>query len=492
MRPKSRVSEGGAVTLGALIKTDICVIGAGSAGLSVAAAAAAFGVPVVLVERGTMGGDCLNTGCIPSKSLIAAGNRALAMREAAQFGLAAAEPQANFARVQEHIAGVIRDIAPNDSVERFTALGAKVIRGEAVFRDGRSVMVGDQEIQARRFVIATGSRPALPKIPGLDSVACLTSENIFALTRRPDRLLVLGGGPAGVELAQAMRRLGSEVVIIERETLLPREDREVAALLRRTLQAEGITLLEQSHVASAGQTGNRVRLVLGEGDQTITVDGSHLLVVAGRQPNIEALALDAAGITADSNGISVDKGLRTSNRRIFAIGDCASGISDQSRFTHTANYHAGQVIRSILFRLPVRVRMQAVPRVTYCDPEIAAVGLSEDEAVKSGQAIRVLRWPFAENDRARAEHRMAGLVKLIATPKGRILGVTIAGAHAGELIVPWCMAIQKNHSIRDMAELVFPYPTFSEATRRAALSFYTPLAANPGLRRIISFLRTFG
>jgi pyruvate/2-oxoglutarate dehydrogenase complex dihydrolipoamide dehydrogenase (E3) component len=492
MRPKSRAPEGRAVTLSALIKTDICVIGAGSGGLSVAAAAAAFGVPVVLVERGTMGGDCLNVGCVPSKALIAAGNRAQAMRDAAPFGITAAEPQINFARVHEHITGVIRDIAPNDSAERFTALGVQVIRGEAVFRDKHSVMVGDQQIEARRFVIATGSRPALPPIPGLDGVAHLTNETIFGLTRRPDRLLVLGGGPIGVELAQAMRRLGSEVVIIERESLLPREDREAAAVLRRTLQAEGVTLLEQAHVTSARQTGNRIRLVLGEGDGATTVDGSHLLVAAGRQPNIGALALAAAGIASDARGITVNKGLRTSNRRVFAIGDCASGVSDQSRFTHTANYHAGLVIRSILFRLPVKVQMQAIPRVTYCDPEIASTGLSEDEAVKSGQAIRVLRWPFAENDRARTEHRVEGLVKLIASPKGRILGVTIAGAHAGELIVPWCMAIQKNYAVKDMAELVFPYPTFAEATRRAAMSFYAPLASSPGLRRIVSFLRKFG
>lgn len=476
----------------ALTRTDICVVGAGSGGLSVAAAAAAFGVPVVLIERGAMGGDCLNVGCVPSKSLIAAGNRAQAMREAAEFGLTAAEPQANFARVQDHVAEVIRSISPNDSIERFTALGVKVIKGEAAFRDSQTVVVGDQEIQARRFVIATGSRPALPPIPGLDKVACQTNETIFGLTRRPDRLLVLGGGPIGVELAQAMRRLGSEVVIIERENLLPREDREAAAVIRRSLEAEGVTLIERAEVTGARQNGKRIQLTLGNGDQATLVEGSHLLVAAGRQPSIDALNLNAAGIAADARGIKVDKGLRTSNRRVFAIGDCASGVSDQSRFTHTANYHAGLVIRSILFRMPVTVKMAAVPRVTYCDPEIASVGLSEDEAIGSGQAVRILRWPFSENDRARTEHRIDGLVKLVASPKGRILGVTIAGAHAGELIVPWCMAIQKNYSIKDMAELIFPYPTFSEATRRAAMSFYTPLAASPGLRRVISFLRKFG
>lgn len=475
--------------MGALIKTDICIIGAGSGGLSVAAAAAAFGVPVVLIERGAMGGDCLNVGCVPSKSLIAAGRQASAMREAGGFGLAAAEPQANFARVREHVAGVIRDIAPNDSVERFTALGAKVLRGEARFINARTVRVGEQEIEARRFVIATGSRTALPPIPGLETVDCLTNETVFELGRRPERLLVLGGGPIGVELAQAMRRLGAEVTLIEREALLPREDREAADVVRRALLAEGVVLLEQASVLTAGRSGQRIRLEMSDG---ATIEGSHLLVAAGRQPNVEALDLAAAGVVADARGILVDRGLRTRNRRIYAIGDCASGVSDQSRFTHTANYHAGLVIRSILFRMPARVRMEAIPRVTYCDPEIASVGLSEEEALATGRAVRILRWPFAENDRARAERRTEGLVKLIATRKGRILGVTIAGAHAGELIVPWCMAIQKGFSIKDMAELVFPYPTFAEATRRAAMSFYTPLAAKPLLRRLVAFLRRFG
>lgn len=478
--------------MGTLIKTDICVIGAGSGGLSVAAAAAAFGVPVVLVERGAMGGDCLNVGCVPSKSLIAAGKHAQSMRLAGAFGLAAPEPQANFARVREHIADVIRDIAPNDSVERFTALGVTVLKGEARFASPKTVTVGEQRIEARRFVIATGSRPALPPIPGLDTIDCLTNETVFELGRRPERLLVLGGGAIGVELAQAMRRLGAEVVIVERESLLPREDKEVAAVIRRTLLTEGVTLFENARVLRAERSGQRARLVLGDGATEIRVEGTHLLVAAGRHANTGSLALEAAGVATDAGGITVDKGLRTSNRRIFAIGDCASGVSDQSRFTHTANYHAGLVIRSILFRLPVKVRMESVPRVTYCDPEIASVGMSEDEAIEAGRGLRVLRWSFGENDRARAERRTEGLVKLIATPKGRILGVAIAGQHAGELIVPWCMAIQKGLSIKDMAELVFPYPTFAEATRRAAMSFYSPLAASTGLRRIIAILRIFG
>lgn len=467
---------------------DLCIIGAGSGGLSVAAAAAMFGVPVVLVERDRMGGDCLNVGCVPSKALIAAGARAQALREAGAFGIEAGEPRINFARVHDHVQRVIAAIAPNDSVERFGALGVTVIKGEARFVSRSTVMVGDQPIMARRFVIATGSRPSAPPIPGLDALPYLTNESVFSLTKLPERLLVLGGGAVGVELSQAMARLGSQVTLIEAQSLLAREDAEAVGLVRRALLREGVTVLEQARVARAEPKRGGLRLVLE--DET-TLEGTHLLVAAGREPNIEALDLELAGIRSDAKGVVVDKGLRSSNRRVFAIGDCASGQSGGLQFTHVANYHAGLVLRSALFRLPVRVQTLAIPRVTYSQPELASVGLSEAEARARG-AVTLLRWPFAENDRAQAERKTDGFVKLVTDKKGRILGATIVGAGAGELIVPWCMAIQKRMSVKDMAGLVFPYPTLSEVSKRAAVSFYAPLAAKPGIRRLIAFLRRFG
>lgn len=470
------------------LSPDLCIIGAGSGGLSVAAAAAMFGVSVVLVERDRMGGDCLNVGCVPSKALIAAGARAQALREAGQFGIEAEEPKVNFARVHDHVQRVIAAIAPNDSIERFRALGVTVIKGEARFVSRSTVMVGEQAIKARRFVIATGSRPAAPPIEGLDSVPYLTNESVFSLKRLPEKLLVLGGGAVGVELAQAMARLGSRVTLVEAQTLLGREDREAVGLVRRALLREGVTLHEQARVLRAEPKRGGLRLVL-EGETVL--EGTHLLVAAGRKPNIEALDLELAGIRSDPKGVVVDKGLRTANRRVFAIGDCASGQAGGLQFTHVANYHAGLVLRSALFRLPVRVRTAAIPRVTYCHPELASVGLSEDEARAKGK-ITLLRWPYAENDRAQAERQTEGFVKLVTDKKGRILGATIVGASAGDLIVPWCMAVQKGMTVKDMAGLVFPYPTLSEVSKRAAVSFYAPLASKPAIRRLIAFLRRFG
>lgn len=477
-----------------LLTPDICVIGAGSGGLSVAAAAAMFGVSVVLIERDRMGGDCLNVGCVPSKALIAAGARAQAVREAGRFGVTAAMPEVNYAQVQAHVAGVIAAIAPNDSVERFTALGVTVIKGQARFRDRNTVLVGEQAVKARRFVVATGSRPAVPPIPGLEEAPFLTNETIFAQTKRPDGLLVLGGGPIGVELAQAMARLGSAVTIVEAQTLLSRDDPEAAGLVRRALLAEGVALHENARVLRVEPGRGKVRLVLEgrDGAAAQSVEGTHLLVAAGRKPNIEELDLDLAGVASDNKGVIVGKGLRTANRRIFAIGDCAGGKAGGMQFTHVANYHAGLVVRSALFRLPVKVDLGAVPRVTYCHPELASAGLSEAQARENGEDIRILRWPFSENDRAQAERATDGFVKLVTNAKGRILGVTIVGERAGDLLVPWCMALQKRMGVKDMAGLVFPYPTVSEASKRAAVSFYAPLAAKPGIRRLIGFLRRFG
>ena len=458
-----------------LLRPDICVIGAGSGGLSVAAAAAAFGVPVVLVEQGKMGGDCLNYGCVPSKALIAAGKRAKWLADAPRFGIHARAPAIDFAAVHAHVHDVIAAIAPIDSVARFTGLGVRVLRGHARFADRDTVVVDETEIKARRFVVATGSAPVVPPIPGLAETPYLTNETVFDLTERPRRLVVIGGGPVGLELGQAFRRLGAIVTVIEAATPLGRDDPECAAIVLETLRMEGV-------VVRAGHSVTAVKPPAG-GDIAVTVKtarseeaiaGTHLLIAVGRKPNTDDLGLDRAGIAYGRSGIVVDKGLRTSNRRVYAIGDVAGG----RQFTHVANYHAGLVIRNALFRLPVRVDDRAIPAVTFTDPELAQVGWTEAEAKQRGFDINVLRWPYHENDRAQAERQTHGHIKVITTRRGRVVGATIVGAHAGELIATWTLAVA--------------YPTFAEIGKRAAVSAYSRSLTNPLMRRIITWLRRLG
>ena len=472
-----------------LLKSDICVIGAGSGGLSVAAAAAAFGVPVVLVEKAKMGGECLNTGCVPSKSLIAAARRARAIAESRAFGVIAAPAAIDFGRVHDHVHGVIAAIAPNDSRERFTGLGVRVIEGAARFKNRRTVAVGDGiEIRARRFVIATGSVPALPPIAGLETVPYLTNETIFDLTTCPEHLIVIGAGPIGLELAQAFRRLGAEVTVLETAEPLARDDPECAAVVLDQLAREGVSVRSRVAVVRVEQAQSRLHVVLGGASGEETISGSHLLIATGRRPNLEGLDLAAAGVAVGPQGIVVNKGLRTTNRRVYAIGDVAGG----AQFTHAANYHAGLVIRSALFRLPVRVDDDAIPRVTFTDPELAHIGLTEAQARNRAGGIRVLRWPYHDNDRAQAEREPRGHIKVVTDKRGRILGATVVGASAGELITPWTLAISRGLNIRAVAGIVVPYPTLSEAGKRAAMTYFTPGLTSPWVRRIIGFLRRLG
>jgi pyruvate/2-oxoglutarate dehydrogenase complex dihydrolipoamide dehydrogenase (E3) component len=471
------------------ITPDICVIGGGSGGLSVAAAAAAFGVPVVLVEKGKMGGECLNSGCVPSKALIAAARRAHAIPDAEAFGITAAAPQIDFARVHDHVQRVIAAIAPNDSRARFTGLGVRVIEGEARFKDKRVVAVGDSiEIKARRVVIATGSSPAIPAIPGFPTVPLLTNDSVFDLTALPQHLIVLGAGPMGLELAQAFRRLGAAVTVLEAATALAREDAECARIVLEQLAGEGVVLRQGVSVARVEADGSGIAVVLGGASNYERIAGSHLLIATGRRANIDGLALDAAGIAHTPAGIVVNRGLRTSNRRVYAIGDVAGG----PQFTHAANYHAGLVIRNALFRLPVKADASLIPRVTFTDPELAHVGLTEDEARRVRGAIRVLRWPLSENDRAQAERETRGHIKVITDNRGRILGATIVGAGAGELIATWALARANRLNIRAIAGTVVPYPTFGEIGKRAAISYFIPHLTSIFVRRIIGFLRRFG
>ena len=470
------------------LEVDLCVIGAGSGGLTVAAGASQMGARVVLIEEGRMGGDCLNYGCIPSKALLAAGHVAEAARRGAPFGVHLGPPEIDGRAVLGHVQKVIGAIAPNDSQERFEGLGVTVIRESARFIGRRRIQAGDTCITARRIVVATGSKPFVPPIPGLDGVPYYTNETIFEAPDLAPDLIVIGGGPIGIEMAQAHRHLGSRVTVLEMASILPKDDPELVDVLRNRLNREGVVIHEGATVAGVEKTADGVAArVQGEGGET-RVRGSHLLVAAGRRPSVDGLDLGLAGIEHSPAGIRVDARLRTTNKKVFAIGDVTGGY----QFTHVAAYHAGIVLRNALFRLPAKVDASAIPWVTYTRPELAQVGQTEEQARARGAAVRVLRWPFAENDRAQTERSPDGMVKVITGRAGRILGAGIVGAGAGELIQTWVLAIGQKMKIGAMAGMMAPYPTLGEAGKRAAGSYFTETLFSGRTKAIVRFLGLFG
>lgn len=467
------------------IKADIAIIGAGSGGLSVAAGAAQMGAKVVLVERHKMGGDCLNTGCVPSKALIAAGEAAHGVRHSGQFGVNGHEPSIDFTKVHDHVHGVIAAIAPHDSVERFEGLGVNVIQDSARFIGPRQITAGGKTISARRFVISTGSTAFVPPIPGIKDVPFLTNETVFDLKEAPAHLIVVGAGPIGIELAQAHRRLGAKVTVLEMFMMMPKDDPEAVSVVREKIRADGIELLEGIKVKSVARDGNSIAALIEINGQERKVLGSHLLIAAGRRPNVMNLGLGEAGIEHDAKGIKVDDRLRTTNRRVFAIGDVAGGY----QFTHMAGYHAGIVIRNALFNLPAKVDYRAVPWVTYTDPELSHVGMTEAQAKTKDATAKAIKWPFSENDRAQAERATEGFIKAVVGKGGVILGATIVGRHAGELILPWVLAVQKRLTVRDMASVIAPYPTLSEVSKRVAGAWYTPSLFSERTRRVVRLMQ---
>ncbi|WP_305987979.1 NAD(P)/FAD-dependent oxidoreductase [Roseibium sp. MMSF_3544] len=473
-----------------MLTPDICVIGAGSGGLSVAAAAAAFGVDVVLIEKGLMGGDCLNYGCVPSKALLAAAKAASSSGWNERFGIHSAGQEIDFAAANDHVRSVIATIEPHDSQDRFEGLGVKVLRDHATFTGPDTVEVGGKRIKARRFVVATGSTAFVPPIPGLDEVPYLTNETLFELREAPSHLAIIGGGPIGLEMAQAHRRLGAKVTVFEAMKAFGKDDPELAEIVLDSLKEEGIEILEETAVERVEAAGDGVKIVAKTGDGTpVETEASHLLVATGRAPNVDGLGLEAAGIEYDPKGIKVDKGLRTTNRKVYAIGDVAGGL----QFTHVAGYQAGLVIRSILFRMPVSMNNTIVPWVTYTSPEIGHIGMTVIEAKKAySGAVKVLSAEYAGNDRAQAEGVTKGRLKLIVGPGGRLAGADIVGAQAGEILNLLSLALSKKMTMKDLAGFVAPYPTLGELVRRAAISYYADLPKKNWIRTLIGILRKFG
>ena len=482
-----RLSEKHAPDRSAPLTPDLCIIGAGTAGLAVATAAAAFGVTVVLVERDRMGGE-IGSGAIAA--LTSAGARAQAIREARRFGIAAGEPEVSDALLHDHVQRVLAARRPNVSAERLTALGATVIHGDARFVSRSTVTVGEQTIKARRFVVATGSRVDIPDIAGFADLPLLTDASLAVLTRRPQSLVVIGGSAAGVAIAQALGRLGSHVTLVESGTVLRDEDPEAVAILRRTLLREGVTLHENTQILRGEAIRGGLRLILagGEDRPEIVVEAAQGLIAGPRTPAIAGLDLELAGIASGPDGIRVDRGLRSTNRRVYAIGDCAAVMPAGPA---SAEEQARIVLRNALFRQSGRFEAAAIPCVTETHPAIAHVGLTEAEARARGSLL-VLRWPYAESDTAQALTATDGFVKIVTDAKGRLLGATIVGARAGELIATWGLALATRRKVSDMAALPMPQPSLSDVSKRAATSFLTPLATKPGLRRLIGWLRRLG
>ena len=461
---------------------DLAIIGGGAAGLVIASVSAQLGLKVCLIEqKDKLGGDCLHTGCIPSKSLIQVAKVAHQCRQAERFGLSSHMDEIDLGRIADHVQSIIDEIQPHDDPERFREYGCDVRFGQASFVNSQQLAINRETISAQRFVIATGSRPFIPPIEGLDQVPYLTNESLFSLRSLPRRLAVLGGGPIGLEMAQAFSRLGSQVQIIERlPQLLPLEDPEITALLQTHLISEGIEVSTETEIIRATKTATEIVLQSKQGQQ-FSCDA--LLIAVGRRPDIESLKLQAAGVKFSPKGILVDKRMRSSQKHIFACGDVCGPFA----FTHMAEYQAGIVIGNVVFRLPRKADYRVVPKVTFTDPELASVGLSEAQAIAQGIKPLVLRFPFKDIDRGITDRQQVGMSKLVVH-KNRLIGATIFGPHAGELIHELCLAMKTGTKISELSATIHAYPSLSQIHRRCVNSWYGEKLFSPASRRLVHWI----
>lgn len=469
------------------LTADLAVIGAGSAGLSAAAGAAMLGLNVVLYEKGEMGGDCLNYGCVPSKALLSAAKAAQGVREAGTYGVQAGAPSIDWQAVKAHVHGAIASIAPVDSQERFESLGVTVIREPARFADRKTLVSETTRTRARRIIIATGSRAFVPPIEGLETVEYLTNESIFSIPEQPEHLIILGGGPIGMEMAQAFNRLGSKVTLVEMNRVLGMADEAHARLAAETLVEEGVTLLEGHTAKRVEKAGAGLRLMAEHDGNEVLIEGSHILVALGRRAVLDGIDLEAGGVAHDGRSVTVKDTLRSpSNPRVWALGD----VAGQGQFTHLAGWHASVFVRRAFFKSPfAKASSLPLPMVTYTSPEVAQIGLTEAQArLEHGDSVKVTRFPFHENDRAIAEGHTKGEAKLIIH-KGKLLGASIIGDGAGDILQLVGLAMSNGLKVKDLTNFISPYPTRTEVVKRAASAYFTDAVFGPGARRLVGLLQ---
>lgn len=457
---------------------DMVVVGGGAAGLTAAGISASLGAKTALIEENRLGGDCTWTGCVPSKALLKTAGLANAIRTSSRYGLKASEPEFDFSTVMDKVHELQTAIYEEaDAPPLYQKLGITVIEGKAQFISPRQVEVlgqggGRRQIASRYFVIATGGRPVTPPIKGISETPYLTSETIFTISKLPERMIVLGAGPVGIEMAQAFRRFGSEIIVLDaQDHILPRDDAELTELLREHLAGEGIQFLLRSSVDRAEYHGATFTVTLRRDSSSVveTVEGDALLVAAGRRPNLHELSLEAAGVQASPAGVAVDRHCRTSAENIFACGD-ATGLY---QFTHMSEHMAKVAVTNALLHMRMSVDTVNVPWCTFTDPELAHVGASEIELKNRKQRYAIYRFPFSKIDRAVTERETTGMLKVLARRfDGRIYGASILGAHAGDMISEFALAMRNKVSLRKMADTIHPYPTYALGNRRAADQWY--------------------
>ena len=464
-----------------MIKRDLVIIGGGAGGLVVASVAAQLGLDVVLIEKeAQLGGDCLHYGCVPSKALLKAAKVAHTLRKAADYGYQFDVPQTDMTAINASVQKAVSTIQVHDSHQRFESFGCEVLTGKAHFIDSSTVKIGERTISAKHFVIATGSSPWIPDIDGLNTVDYITNEDVFKLDKLPESLVILGGGPVGVEMAQAFARLGSRVTIVEQAArLLPRSDTEVSETIMQVFVDEGIEIVNNKTVVAVESSDHQIKAVMQDGSQ---VCGDKILVAIGRRPVVDSIGLENAGVEYTKQGITVNTRMRTTNRRIYACGD----VTGLMPFTHVAEQQAGVIIANLVFKLPKRMDYRVIPSVVYTEPECAQVGVFPVD-VLNDKSVKVVRFDMTELDRAVAEHATTGFAKLVVK-NGRLIGAHIIGPHAGDVIHELVLAIQHKMKLSKITSLVHAYPSYAQVNRRAASQYFRNKLFSNGTKRFVRLL----
>jgi pyruvate/2-oxoglutarate dehydrogenase complex dihydrolipoamide dehydrogenase (E3) component len=466
---------------------DIGIIGGGAAGLTIASGAAQLGAKVLLIEKEpSLGGDCLHFGCVPSKTLIHSAHVYHLMQHAERFGLPkTAIPPVDFKQIARRIQKVIATIQHHDSEERFCGLGAKVLFGEVVFVDEHTIDLGGQRQSAKNWVIATGSSPAVPPILGLNHTTFLTNREIFSLDHLPESMVILGGGPIGIEMAQAFNRLGTRVTVVDRsDQILGKEDKDMADRVASFMQGEGVCFFLEASIEEVLETNGHksVKIMDGSGESRV-LNPEQILVAMGRVPNVQNMGLEDIGVVYDRYGIGVDKRMRTNHKHIYAAGDVSGGF----QFTHTAGYEGGLVVSNAIFRLPRKADYTYLPWCTYTDPELASIGMNEKTAASKGLDYTVWIEEFKDNDRSLAEGETTGIVKMILDAREKPLGVQILGPRAGDLLSEWVAILNGKVKLSTLAAAVHPYPTLGEINKRVAGSFFSPKIFSEKVQKGLKF-----